>query len=92
MTDKLETLRASLRAQAEEHERVIDEFDSAAAFIQTVEDKVRAALLDEYRAPDSIRELVKKAVRARETGDVSQLPTFADAQVDYAGYLPLLWT
>lgn len=80
---KLEEIKRDARARLEELEREVDLLDSVGGVLAEIEEKVRRELAAEYRAPWWVQPLIDRAVRARETGDVSGLPTLAEALCDF---------
>lgn len=87
----LERIRANAEAKLRELEEETDLVESVGAALNEIERQVRETLEAEYAVPQKIRDLLAKAVKARETGDVSQLPTRGDAMYDYAEYIPEVW-
>jgi hypothetical protein len=87
----LESLKREARDRIEELQAEIDLYESAESVVAETEAKVRAALEEEYAVPAWVSDLIKEAVRARETGDVSRLPRRIDALADYGEYCPEIW-
>lgn len=85
---KLEEIKQRARAKVQELEEQIDLYDSAHAIIDEIETKIRRELEAEYIEPWWVRPLIERAVKARETGDTSLLPTWAEAQCDFVWPMP----